>query len=74
MFACSNYTSTLKMEAVCPTETFSIFNRTILRHIPGDISYENCYMSLYFITRQTERVGVEVNFYICVREVLDSNL
>jgi hypothetical protein len=45
--SCSAYSSTLKMEAICSSETSVDFQRTTRRYIPGDSTLNSVYFLSY---------------------------
>jgi hypothetical protein len=52
LVSCSAYSSTLKMEAICSSETSVDFQRTTLRYIPEDCILQGT--SLYYLTNFME--------------------
>jgi hypothetical protein len=84
-----DFSSTLKMEALCSSETSVATQQTTRRHIPEDDTLHNhrCenlksyrkflgYISncQLFKEDSTEKVGAVVTHFTCIQEVIGSNL
>jgi hypothetical protein len=70
LFPCSAHSSTLKMEAICPSKTSVDIQRAIQRYIPGDIQnfrvFGLCPSSTILKTRK-QRFGNWIRFCLQVK-------